>query len=208
MKTETTTKKGKLEMNTSTKTTDAREAPDSSVPKTQMVVPAVLPEDLTQAVSAYLMARTFAEVTREKVDAVARHLLASCTYLEAPMFRRGAGTPRRITDPKDTWHMTDEDSREYLTNLRADLEKAGFRIEGDGPDLFSYFCPALSAESVRRDTEYLVITAAARMLGQADPEGMNDRLLCHGDGLATRARFLDLAVRLVVNHPTYTAPKI
>lgn len=75
---------------------------------------------MLSSVNAYLLARTHAEVLREKVDSIARDILTGSTYYYEPdekHLERGCNL-RIIKEPKDDWLMSDDDSKEYLTELR------------------------------------------------------------------------------------------
>jgi len=158
-----------------------------------MNIPKNLPQELKSAVDAYLMARALAETERAKVDAIQRRILETADYWT-------------VKDPKESWLMDENEFHDYLSDVRRELEKAGYEIETQGEHYWNYFCPALSAESLQRDAENLVIEATARMIGHAKPEEMNHLLLCHAPGLETRQKFIDLAVGLVVNFPGFKSP--
>ena len=171
-----------------------------------MKIPKELPQELKSAVDAYLMARTLAECEREKVDAIKRRILETANYYSAPSMREPGEQPRPIKDPKDSWLMDENEFHDYLMDVRAELEKAGYEIEQQGPNRYSYKCPAGSAEYLQTQTEWMVIEACARMMGDKSPETMNNRILCRENGLETRKKFLDLAVSLVVNFPGFKSP--
>ena len=171
-----------------------------------MNIPKNLPQELKSAVDAYLMARALAECEREKVDAIQRRILETANYYTSATCRAPGEHPRPVKDPKESWLMDESEFHDYLSDLRMELQKAGYQIEQQGEHFWSYFCPALSAESIQRDAENLVIEACARMIGDKTPETMNNRLLCHAPGLETRKKFLDLAVGLVVNFPGFVSP--
>jgi len=156
------------------------------------------------AVNAYLLARTSAELHREKVDKIQRGLLEDTPYYTAEKYLiRGRTEKERITDPKDTWLMSDEESFDYLVDLKHELIKAGYKIESEpGSAENSYSCPALSAEYLQTQTQWLVIDTAAEMLGEK--EGFRDSLLCAG--LEKYNQFIDLVVKMVVNMPDFKNP--
>lgn len=171
-----------------------------------MKTPKTIPQELKSAVDAYLMARALAECERAKVDAIQRRILETADYWTGPTFRTNGEPSRPIKDPKESWLMEESEFHDYLSDVRIELQKAGYQIEQQGEHFWSYFCPALSAESLQRDAENIVIEATARMVGHAEPEKMNHLLLCHSPGLETRKRFIDLAVGLVVNFPGFKSP--
>lgn len=162
---------------------------------------------ITQAVkssvNAYLMARTHAEVHRARVDKIQRFLLNDTPYYANPDLVSRREMPERITDPKNTFLMTDDESADYLTDLKHELIKAGYNIKSikSEPE-HSYQCPALVAESLQNTTERLLIDSAAEMLGETDDFHL--RLLCAG--LGKRQQFIDLVVKLVVSMPDFKNP--
>ncbi len=162
---------------------------------------------ITQAVkssvNAYLMARTYAEVQREKVDKIERGLLETAKYFTSDKHRRYEKGKIRITDPDKTWLLSDEDSQDYLLDVRFALEKAGYKIKSTpGEPEHSYFCPALTAESLQTKTEHLLIDSAAEMIGEKG--NFQNRLLCAG--LDKYKQFIELVVGMVVNMPGFKNP--
>jgi len=160
--------------------------------------------ELTPIVDAYLMAKAYAELQREKVDAIQRRLLDATEYYpDRTLGRRGITKRERITDPKSTWLMSDTDSNKYLTDLRNELTAAGYTIE-DIPDqpYWIYTCPALSAETLQIDAERALIHQAGELLN-CGPDFYH-RLLCAG--LDKLHEFVDLCVKMVVNAPGYKNP--
>lgn len=163
-------------------------------------------DNLKSSVNAYLIARAYAETQREIVDKIQRKILGECKYYIAEEWVERLGEKReRITEPKDTFLMDEDDFLDYYLNVRKDLEKAGYEIEStaDPEHPHSYKCPALSAEWTQTQAEHLVIDSMAEMLGEDD---LRHRLLCAG--LNKYHQFLDLAVKFVVNSPGWVAPKV
>jgi len=156
---------------------------------------------LKSSVNSYLMARVHAELQREKVDKIQRHLLESTSYFADAELTGRRGLPtERITDPKLTYLMKDDESVDYLLDLKAELIKAGYEIKSvEGEPEHHYFCPALVAENLQNETEHLVIDSMAEMLGEGDD--FRHKLLCAG--LDKYKEFLDLAVKFVVNSPGF-----
>jgi hypothetical protein len=167
-------------------------------------------QDVISSVNAYLLARTHAEVLTEKVTAIKRDILATANYYPDPEHvRRGLEPNEPVTDPEYDWLLRDDEFHDYLIELKARLIAAGYVINPiPGEPEYSYYCPALTAESLQRETEILLIESAAEMMGEEKPEEFNNRLLCHASGLETRQKFIDLVVKLVVNMPGYKAPRI
>lgn len=164
----------------------------------------MITQDVKSAVNAYLMARTFAEVQREKVDAIQREELDVFEFYVAPEYAVRGREIERITGPDKTWLMSDKDHKAYLEGVRFELEKAGYKIQqADGTqDKHQYYCPALVAESAQRETEHLIIKAAADML--KEPKVTVHNLLSLG--LERYHEFIDLVVKLVVNAPGFQNP--
>ena len=162
-------------------------------------------QDCISAVNTYLMARTLYECERVKVDKIQQAILDAHVYNYAKEWsatRRG-GLSGRITSLNDTYLMSDKDHHEFLTFVRGDLERAGYKIKSTpGDPVYSFCCPALVAESMKRDAEHLIIEAFAAILG-ADKDFGNS-LLCNG--LDQYHRFIDLCIKLVVNMPGYKNP--
>ena len=171
-----------------------------------MKMPKQLPQELKSAVDAYLIARALAECERAKVDEIERRILATANYYSAPSMRAPGEPPRPIKDPKESWLLEESEFHDYLLDVRAALEKAGYEIEQQGPNRYSYSCPACSAEYLQLQAEWMVIEAGARMFGDKEPKTMNNRLLCDAKGLERRKKFLDLVVGLVVNFPGFVSP--
>ena len=165
-------------------------------------------QDITQecktAVSAYLLARTLFECERDKVDEIQQNILDSCVFNYAEEWKsERRGLSGRITSLKDTYLMSDTDHHDYLEFVRADLVKAGYVIEDiPGEPIYSYKCPALSAESLKRDAEHLIIDAFASALKFGDDFG--HKLIC--SGLEAYHKFIDLCVGMVVNMDDFKNP--
>jgi len=169
------------------------------------------PEDVTQgmvsAVNAYLLARTLAEVKREEVDKVYAEVLAEIPIykdLVGPRSGEKLGNDERITTNKDMYLSEDEAAcRRIYDEMDKRLKAAGIKPQ----DMETDYCPALVAEDLQRQAEWLVIdTTAGEMLEEADPEEFRHKLLCAG--LEKYHQFTDLCIKLVVNHPDYVAPKV
>jgi hypothetical protein len=165
------------------------------------------PKDVTpavkSAVNAYLMARTHAELLREKVDKIEREILESGSYFSGPLLAGHAMT-KRITEPSESYLLKESDATDYLLDVKAALIKAGYKIETcPGEPEHYYFCPALTAESLQTTTEHLIIESGAEMLGENAKDFAN-RLLCAG--MDKYKQFIDLCVKLVVNLPDFKNP--
>lgn len=155
------------------------------------------------SVNTYLMARVYAEVQREKVNAIEIEILNTASYFADPELTHHRDIPERITDPKLTYLLKDTESVEYLLDVKQALIKAGYKIKSikDQPE-HCYNCPALTAEDLQSKTEWVLIDATAEMLGEN--KDFRHTLLCAG--LDKYKEFIDLAVKLVVNMPGFKNP--
>ena len=160
-------------------------------------------QDVKSSVAAYLMARTFAEVTRERVEKIQRAVLEECPLRVDPEWidRKIWTSDAEITDPKDTYLAVREDFLDYLQECNKRE-----RAENIKPaNMLDEHCPALVAENVQTKAEHLIVDSAAEMLGlDMDGQEFLSRLLCKG--LDEYERFIDLVVKLVVNHPDFESP--
>jgi len=171
-----------------------------------MNTPTITPAVKT-SVTAYLLARTYAEVKKDRCDTICREILATAEYWTARREGRRSQEPERITEPDDAWRLSDVDHTDYLLYERHKLEEAGYKI--DDPPGADYKHPALVARSLQRDAELLLITTTLKMLKiDIPPKAFNNRLLCQPDGLAKRQQFIDLIVKMVLALPDYTPPTI
>ena len=162
-------------------------------------------EELKRCVNSYLIARANAETHKEKVDSIKRMLLESAIYNADPEKAHRREMPERITNPENDWLLADDEFHDYLIDLKHELIKSGYDIKPiEGEPEYSYYCPALQAESIQRKTEHLVIDSCAAMLGEKND--FRHRLLCAG--IEKYQQFIDLAVKFVVNSPGYQAPKL
>lgn len=147
---------------------------------------------LRRLVNTVLLAKAQAELLREKCDAIQRQVLAAGEYKTSDHWE-----PRipvgRVTDPKLAYLMDDDQAPGYYAALDAAYRAAGYT------DLKPGHCPALIAEDLLIQAEWALIDAAEQFF----PEMAADRL--YGE---TRAKYLDLLIRAVVNYPGYKAPKV
>ena len=152
--------------------------------------------DLRAAVRAYLLARTVAEVTRERVNAVYRDILTE-TPIMADHDKHCDGLP--IMGPEKLYLASDD---EAVKRCWAEADRR-LRQKGIKPaDMEPEYCPALVAESTQRQAEALIVEAGAAMLGEG--KGFHGRLLCAG--LEKYEQFVDLCCKLVVNEPGFRNP--
>ena len=131
-------------------------------------------------------AREVAKKERARVDKIQRAYLAEnvcMVSVEHTSERRSS--IRRITDPRFTYLMGDDDFARYDAHMQAAHRADGY-TQPDG------HCPALIAERICTETEWELIAEAGRHFGIT-----NDNLLC--SGLETRAKFIDLVVSMADN---------
>ena len=154
---------------------------------------------LNPAVNAYLLARTHAEVWRERMEEWDRAELARFEYWTDPKISR---EPRcRVMDPHDVYEMCEDDATEFYQTRQEYV--TSLKVKG----LSFGSCPALVAECVQRDTAHSLIEIAAKTIPACAGVTLNG-LLCCKNGLETYQKFIDLVVGLVVNAPGYRAPKL
>ena len=158
-------------------------------------------QDVKSSVSAYLLARAYAETMRAAVDKIEREILTECPLTNGLEIEHGQ--PKEdITEPKYVYLCTDEDMlKDYYSETNKRLRAANLKPDTMQDD----YCPALVAEELQRETERLVIGAGTEMMGlEFDGKEMCHRLLCKG--LDTYQKFIDLLVGLVVSLPDFKSP--
>jgi hypothetical protein len=161
-----------------------------------------LAKTLKPAVDLVLITKAKAEILREEIDALDAKLLAEREYRIAAEWVKQGDADERITEPKNTWLMGDEDAA-IFHRLRADaIEAAGYEVPT------REFCPALIAESAERDAIATMIELATTMPGLEHMTG--NRVLCgtkDKNGLDFYREYTDLLIKIVVNAPGgYTNP--
>lgn len=165
---------------------------------------ALLAPDIVRAVQNALVARAVAQDKRTRVDALGREILTErvftstlCTSADTDpeqAARCASQPPERITDPKALFGCQDEAlCAWYYAEANRRARAAGLK-PADLPD---NHCPALVAEELQWQAEEAVIALAAPVFGLTSDQV---RLT-----LNTRDRFLELVIRLLVNHPTTAA---
>ena len=148
-------------------------------------------------VNAFLMAKTYALCMRERVDEVQRAILAECPLDTDPQWIEKGRTDEKITDPKHTYLATEVHFRDYQEECNHRLRKLGIKPD-DMPD---EHCPALVAEHLQVQAEWLLLEYGWNAIGGADNGWKN----LYGP---EREKFLDLMCKIVVNHPKYKAVKV
>lgn len=150
---------------------------------------------LRRDVNNYLLARTYAECKREEVDKIERQVLADDEYFARNFLPKGQRGPRfRVTEPKDSWLMEEDDMLRYHKRLCDIHLAAGFADAAKG------YCPALVAEGLQTDTEHLLLDAADEYIPGISGAKFAER--------EKRQKAIDLIVGLVVNFPGYVPPEI
>lgn len=171
-----------------------------------MSMPKLTATDVTQEVksyvNAYLMQRTIAEVTRDKVNTIETEILTECPLMVSDEWSERGRLDGPITDPKHTY-LCDKgpELEDYYLETNKRLRDAGIKPD-EMPDTH---CPALVAEHDLIKIERLLLGAAAVMLKLGiDGKELNQQLMC--SGMKQRQKFIDLLVGLVVNMPGYINP--
>lgn len=151
-----------------------------------------LVKKLTPAVKLVLIAKTIFNAERERVDKIMRDELEknvywSKEYPEIPRYR--------ITEPGD-FMMDEEGSAIFYPLLNKIHLENGFAEAANGK------CPALVAQGILQDAERHLVSEAEEFFPMTW-----DRLLCGSekmDGLKTLKTYIDLLIKTVVNHPSFT----
>ena len=149
------------------------------------------------AVNAVLLAKAYAKIKREQVDAVSRRILAEGVYLVAPDRQEHGRKNERITEPRYDWLMSDANFSGYHAKRNAILLEAGIK-PADMPD---DHCPALVAEHLLVKAEWVLLETAWALVAPDQPadgwEDLYDEM---------RKKFIDLVIKMVVNRPGYKNP--
>jgi len=144
---------------------------------------------------AYLAARAATETVAAAVKPIQSEVLASFEFFNDLSVQHGAER-QRITDPDDLYLSEDEDGvNQYYIAVDEALKRKGLKPQ----DMPLEHCPVLVAEHEQTQAEWELIKAAARMLGDDDPENFNNRMLCQQNGLEKRREFIELTAKLAVS---------
>lgn len=154
-------------------------------------------ETTKSCVRAYLLAKTFAEVERERVDTYIKPLFELYNFCVSKEHRRSGDPDERITDVDRLW-LTDLDSPQYL-EFMAECAKEHRKHGWTGP---ADHCPALVADCVRIDAENLLIEHTSKSL----PLGFED-IHIYGEH---RKKLLDLVIGMTLaeSPDEFTADKL
>ena len=150
-----------------------------------------LTPELIQAVNAYLMAKAYAQVMRERVDAVHREILTEC-----PIYAdRDEG--QQILRSHDLYLCSNEAlCADFFAEANHRLRKLGIKPA----DMADNHCPALVAENLVCKTANFLADVSGRPFGVTA-----HKLLCAG--MAKFDEWIELNCKFVVNSPGYKAPK-
>jgi len=151
---------------------------------------------IKNAVKTLLMAKVYAETMREELD---KEVYRPALHIEGrPIYSTEGrhGRPvKPITEHKDAWLMSDEDSKDYHAECQHQIKKRAvnnkaYRVNDD-------CCPALVAEALKTDAEWALLTACEPLTG------ITNRALCCA-GLDKRRRYIEIICGLVVTQcPEY-----
>ena len=150
----------------------------------------VATEETKSLVNSYLMARAYAEATRERVDAIGREILK-----EMPLYADSEDGGARIVEPSKVFSCPDDEATgRYFLEASKRERAAGIKPA----NMADEFCPALVAETRLSKIENMLIDASGKALGV----GSNSP----GMYLERRKRYIDLVVGMVVNMPGFRNP--
>ena len=167
------------------------------ISKIEALKPESVTPEIKAAVTALLLARTFAEVKREQVDQVKREELAAVAYMVAPEHRED-GREERITEPKRDWLMSDEDFADYLHQCeKVELER-GIRPA----DMKPGYCPALVAECLLTDAQRVLVAATEPLTGVK----WDQLIFYRPGGKLAVTEWCDLWCKIVVCLPDFRNP--
>lgn len=145
-------------------------------------------------VSAYLMARAYAETMRASVDMIHGQILAECPIMED----KRDGAP--ITASKDLYLSSDDAAcADFYAEANKRLRAANLK-PADMPD---EHCPALVAEHLLTRIERELIDESGKAF-----DVTADKLICAPRGLENWKKWIDLVCSFIVPLPHFKAPKI
>ena len=157
--------------------------------------------ELRPAVDAVLMTMAYAQLMREKVDAIRREILTECPLTPGEFAMKMRETAP-ITDPKSVYLC---DDAAQLEDYYAECDKRERAARLKPADMAKEHCPALVAESAQREAEHLMLDCFAELIKfEGGGKLFRHRLLCRGLDEFKRAK--DLCIKIVVNMPGYKSP--
>lgn len=151
-----------------------------------------LTHELIQAVNNYLLAKSYAEVMRQRVDAVHREILTEC-----PIYAdRDEG--QQILNSRDLYLCSNEAlCADFFAEADHRLCKMGIKPA----DMPTEHCPALVAENLECKAKNFLADVSGRPFGVTA-----HKLLCAG--LGKYDEWIKLACMFVVSQPDYKEPKL
>lgn len=164
--------------------------------------PTEITPQVKAAASAVLLAKAYAMTMREAVDKIQREILSECPLRVADENFETRGE-ERITEPRYTYLAEQDDLEDYWYQCDKRERAAGIK-----PDTMpDGHCPALSAEYIQTQAQWLLVDCTADMLGLQKEQGeLTHNLLCYG--LETYFKFIDTVLSMVVNQPDFKNPLI
>ena len=151
---------------------------------------------LPAATNAVLLATALAKAERERIDKMQREVLNERPYAMNPEYLQ-EGQDHRITDPKRSYLMCDNDFAIYHEECQRRIIAMGYKVPKD-------HCPALIAERLQMEAEHALIEAAGPLTGLDDPM----LLLQQKDGLEKYKKYVDLILKMMLALPGYVPPQI
>lgn len=150
--------------------------------------------EMHSMVETYLLAKTYAAITREQVDITYHEILTDIPVFADDIEGRRARSGQRLYKVGDLYLCSDD---ELCQRIYAEGDKR-LKAKGIKPaDMERDYCPALCAENDLRKIARLIANAAGKPLG-IDA----DDLLCSKNGLERYKQFVELTVSAIVNSPT------
>ena len=146
--------------------------------------------EIKSLVGSWLKAKAYADVTRNKIDAIHRQILQ-----EKPVF---SDDGIQLLLAKDLYLSSDDEACKRF------YDEADVRCKAQGyNNLKPGQCPALIAEDMLRKIEWAIFDAWEPVLGVED---LQHRTLCLG--IDKYKWFIDLTVKLVISLPGFKKPKL
>jgi len=143
-----------------------------------MKIPTITPE-LIAAVKLYCVAKAMTSTIRPIIEGYQRKIL----YILQPIDQHDG---KIITEPKNSYAMSDEDFALYTRDCKEEQQKAGLKT--DNPER----CPLLVAEYNQMNAEHLILERAEYITHVT-----RDQLLCHHPGVETMHKMTELIIGLV-----------
>ena len=150
-------------------------------------------------VNAFLMQKTLTEILKDQVAEVYSEILQKFeVFSDAFADSKRGGKVERIFDYKNLYLTKDEETVSKIYDEADRILKA----KGIKPLSMEHdYCPALVAEEELRKIEHLLIEATGGPFGVTI-----ESLFTGGNGLNNYNKWIDLAVKAVVNHPDFVNP--